>query len=206
MAQCTAMAASTRERCQRAATAGTNVCTTHGALAPQVKAAAARRLAEARAREAISRMDIDIRPGQDPLTAMESALAETLALKDRLRAVVATLEDDQLRYAGRAGEQLRGEISAYMALLKDVSRQAESMIKLDISERRVRIEEAQALLLVGVIKNVLSDLDLTPEQKRVAGRSVSVRLREVTDGRDSEDRPEPYTSPRRSPAPSSRTR
>ena len=42
--QCNALTTRTRERCQRRATRGAKVCQVHGAAAPQVKAAAAKRV------------------------------------------------------------------------------------------------------------------------------------------------------------------
>src|SRR5713226_2314337 len=103
------------QQCARPAKDGATVCSSHGARAPQVKAAAERRVAERKAREAVARLG-KVAPGSvDPLDVLDETLAELVALKERLGALVATLGDESLRYEGRAGEQIRGEISAYMA-------------------------------------------------------------------------------------------
>lgn len=76
--RCTAKAKSTGNRCKRAPIAGGNVCSKHGASAPQVKRSARLRLAEL----------------VDPaIVVLGRALADPkVATSDRLRAVDAVLD------------------------------------------------------------------------------------------------------------------
>jgi hypothetical protein len=53
----------------------------------------------------------------------------------------------------------------------------ESIAKLGLEERRVRLAEAQGLIVLGIIQNVLGDLSLTPAQHEIAATAVPARLR-----------------------------
>lgn len=48
-----------------------------------------------------------------------------------------------------------------------------------LAERQVRMAEAQGMLMVGVIRNILDDLALTAEQQQRAGEIVARQLRAV---------------------------
>jgi hypothetical protein len=178
------------------------VCSSHGARAPQVKAAAERRVAERKAREAVAKLG-KVAPGSvDPLDVLDETLAELVALKERLGVLVATLGDESLRYEGRAGKQIRGEIQAYMASLRDVVKTSETIVKLGLDERRVRVSEVQILRMAEAIRNVLTDLELTERQRQLAAISLPRRLRELEGAQaqesESADR-ETHMSARRSP-------
>ena len=181
MSQCTATAKSTGRQCRRGALAGANVCSKHGGSAGQVKAAAARRVAERKARVAvdaeIAKTGRTVTAGQDPLTVLEDALSDVVAVKERLGAIVARMADPELRYRGRAGEQLRGELAAYMSCLRDVTRTAGVMIKLGIAERRAAVDERISFALFSVIRDSLDRLNLSAEQKALAGQVVPEELR-----------------------------
>jgi hypothetical protein len=49
-----------------------------------------------------------------------------------------------------------------------------------LEERRVRLAEQQGAMLAGVIKAILGDLDLTPQQQATAAKVVPFRLRSVS--------------------------
>jgi hypothetical protein len=57
---------------------------------------------------------------------------------------------------------------------------SKAAIAAGIEERRVKLAEQQGALLAGVIKSVLGDLELTPEQAARAPRVVADRLRDVS--------------------------
>lgn len=190
------------EPCSRPAKDGAVVCTSHGARAPQVRAAAERRVAERKAREAVAALGQIVPGSVDPLDVLDQALSEVVALKDRLGQMVARLADESVRYEGRAGEQLRGELAAYQSALRDTTKCAETIVKLGLDERRVRLSEIQVAMMATGIRNILGDLDLTPSQQQLAAVAVPKRLREL-EGRASEARIEqeqhlPYQGRRRS--------
>lgn len=175
--QCTANAKTTGKRCERIAIPHHHVCRYHGGNAPQVRAKAVQNFARATAVAMVRREGyaLDV----DPLDALQELLGESVSLKDRLGRVVGRLEDDSLRYDGRAGEQLRGELQAYMAIMRDVAKFSETIVKLGISERRQRLAEAQAMMVVAAVKAILTRLELTGEQQMIAARVVPEELRAI---------------------------
>jgi hypothetical protein len=72
--------------------------------------------------------------------------------------------------------QLLGEWSDRLVKVCDTA------IRAGIEERRVRIAEQQGALVADVIRKVLDDLELTPEQAARAGEVVPRRLRLLAGG------------------------
>src|SRR5712691_8054800 len=107
--RCTATVRSTGERCKRRPHPGAVVCVMHGAAAPQVKDAAARRVQEAKALALAKRSvgEVDLAQFSDPFEALEFAVSYSHALALRLAKIVEALPDADLRYRGKIGEQLR---------------------------------------------------------------------------------------------------
>lgn len=85
----------------------------------------------------------------------------------------------EMRYEHRAGEQLRGEVQVWLALNQQLTKLGADYLKIGLDERKVQIAEAQAKILVGVIRAILDRLDLTGEQRRVAARAVPEELERV---------------------------
>ncbi|MEU3340689.1 hypothetical protein [Streptomyces sp. NPDC006668] len=108
---------------------------------------------------------------------LQRLAGELVAVKDWLRGEVERLES--MRYQGGSGEQIRGELSAYQAALRDTASVLATMARLRIDERLVQLSEAQAGLVARVIRSVLSDLELTAEQEARVPEVVPRRLREV---------------------------
>jgi len=95
------------------------------------------------------------------------------ALDDLVGKLVAASE---LRYEHRAGEQLRGEMAAWMQVNQMVTKLGADYLKIGLDERKTRIAEAQARVLVGVIQAVLGRLDLNSSQRRLAAQAVPEEL------------------------------
>jgi hypothetical protein len=173
----------------------------HGAGSPSVKRAAARRVAEAKARAAvdaeIARTGRIVKPGQDPLSVLEDSLADVVAIKERLGGIVGRLSDPELRYRGRAGEQLRGELAAYMASLRDVTKTAETMVKLDIAGKRAELDRQLAYAIVAMVKAALDRLDLTPEQRALSAKVVPEEMRAMQERYGAEQQNRPLASGKR---------
>lgn len=167
------------------------MCATHGGSAPQVRQAAARRVAEQKARDAVTRSGWIVVAGQDPLTVLENALSDVVALKQRLGVIVDRLSDDGLRYRGRAGEQIRGELAAYMASMRDVTRTAETMLKLNLAERRANVAKTEARAIVEILRAVFTRLDLTSEQQALARVAVPEEMRAASERFATEQRNRP---------------
>ena len=150
--------------CRRHAVAGARVCQVHGGAAPQVRQAARQRLAEAQAQAVLSREGIA--PMTDPVTALQELAGEALRLRDYFADRLAALE--QLRYEGRAGEQLRAEVALYERALDRAQKFALDLAKLGLDERAARLNEQQGALIAQVLQRVLERLGLYRDDVRVA--------------------------------------
>jgi len=102
---------------------------------------------------------------------------DIVRLKTRLGAVVDRLADESLRYPGRAGEQLRGELQAYQSALRDTVKAAETMIRLDISERRIQLDTAMARMIVTVLRRAVEAAGLGDEQRQALDLALAAELR-----------------------------
>jgi hypothetical protein len=170
--QCTATRGD-GQRCTRWAIAGGNVCTTHGGAAPQVKAAAKRRLAEDRARRRLD--EVEVTPIGNPVEAFATLVAEAVALKDTLASHVASLE--RLEVTDRNGaENVRAVLGAYERAMDRSGRLLTDWVRLGLDELKIRVDHTEAELLVDVINDTLRDLGLRPDDEHVA-RVVAANLR-----------------------------
>lgn len=153
---------------------GSDVCRLHGGSSPQAKAKAHLRLVEGQARRFVDLQGAA--PVEDPIAALAQLGGEALALKDALATTVADLE--QVRYQGRVGEQVRGEIQALLNAMGQAERLLVALAKLDLDERRVRLDESKAALVAGVIERVLQAAGLDPSRIEVR-RLVAAELEAV---------------------------
>ena len=161
-----------------------------------MRARAARRLAEGRARQVLDREGIVAL--EDPLRALQELAGEALRLRGYFADRLAALEE--LRYEGRAGEQLRAEVGSYERALDRAQRFALDLARLDIDDRLVKISQQQATLIAELIQRVLERLGLYRDDVRVA---LADELRLVasdplltgpTGGRNSSREPVGHTS------------
>lgn len=85
--------------------------------------------------------------------------------KDWMAERVAQLQSDEIRYRSSQGlEQIRAELGLFQSAARDVAKVIESLARLDLEGRRVRLAERDAALMSQVIDNTLKRLDLTPAQ------------------------------------------
>jgi hypothetical protein len=155
---------------------GLTVCRSHGGAAPGAKAAAAVRVADAKARQLLGHLVAD--PVDDPLSALRTIAGKSLAWATLLEGKVAELSS--LRYSTDGGEQIRGEIQLLVQALTLCYKINTDLARIGLDERLVRVTERQAEQLTDVIAAILADLHLTAEQSREAASSVPRHLRAIT--------------------------
>src|SRR5262245_23250097 len=110
MAQCSATAKRTGDRCLRQAGPHAPVCRKHGGGAPQVRTAAARRALEAKARKAVR--GVAVEPVTNPLKALQDVAGEVVAFKDFLAGQVEVMRELSV-FDSKGTEQIRATLGAY---------------------------------------------------------------------------------------------
>ena len=124
---------------------GATVCSVPRRTAPQVRDAAAARVADAQAREIAARVDVDLTQFHgDPIEALRNLLARDQAQMERFGRLVDRFEDSQLVYTTKGGvEMLRAVLSAYQQERDSLSRRLDLMLKAGVAERLIQTREAQ---------------------------------------------------------------
>jgi hypothetical protein len=144
--RCTAHSSRTGHRCRQRPMAGGTVCQTHGGRAPQVRAAAARRLVTERvtadAAAILAHEGVD--PLADPVEALARLASEAQAFKLALAARVNDLSSVRFMASGAGTEQLRSEVALYERALDRTARFLEMLAKLGYEDRRTRVLERDA--------------------------------------------------------------
>lgn len=172
---------------------GQKVCRNHGGASPQARAAAEVRIQVAEAAKAVATFGL---PREvDPRDALLEEVYRTAGAVDWLHQQVQALTADQVVWGkteevDRQGGEFPGvdtkhaaEVNVWVQLwraerahLVKVSKEA---IGAGLEERKVRLAEQQGAMLASVIKAILGDLDLSPEQQAKVATVVPMRLRAV---------------------------
>lgn len=193
--RCTAHSSRTGKRCKKAPMKGLTVCLAHGGGAPQVAAAAKRRVVEQEAAAELARLDVE--PLNDPLSQLALLAAQAVAWKDAMAARVNALTS--LRYEGTgSGEQLRAEVALWERALDRCEKFCTSMARLNIDERIAEISQTQSRIMVSFVAVALArfGIDFHDEATQTI---VMALFDEVVEGRGQEVRIiEPIRGPERS--------
>lgn len=136
---------------------GSVVCSAHGGLAPQTRATATRREVERRAEAMVDRLNVE--PLDSPVDQLMRLSAETLALRDWLSQQFNQADNDS---AFLLAEALGRGLDRASKLLIEIHR-------LGLEERRVALEEGLARLLADVVRGVLVDVGVDPDDPEVRG-------------------------------------
>jgi len=164
MAQCIATSRRSGERCKRPALAGATVCSKHGGSAPQVKAAAARRVEQAKASAATARLGLRVEG--DPIAHMLDVIAYQAGMVAYWRSVVEAIDDDSLTWGatkvndGPTGTTEEAKPHIAYSLLDEAQsklvRYCAEAMKAGVAERQVRLAEQQGSLMSALQRAVLS--------------------------------------------------
>ncbi|MDQ0756090.1 hypothetical protein [Arthrobacter sp. B3I4] len=165
-----------------------------------MKAAAERRVAEAAARETMTKavrtlgLPIDVDPGKALLDEIHWTAGHVAWLRDKVQ----ELQDDDLVW-GRASTEVgigpEGPIDKttekadasvwYQLYLKErehLAKVCSLALRAGIEERKVKLAESQGLLVADAIRRILGALGLTPEQQELVPVIVPRELRALASG------------------------
>lgn len=169
--------------CRRRPVTGGVVCPVHGGEVGATKRAAADRRNRAEVQRRMERQLLkEGYPTIDSaIDELEKIAAEAIVFKNICQQRINELleRNEKFGYEGRAGEQLRSEVAVYERALDRCNKVLVDHVRLGIAERKQKLDEQQAVLLVGVIKAILNQLDLTRDQKKLAGEVVPRELRAI---------------------------
>lgn len=170
------------EPCPRYAMIGQLVCQSHGGRAPRAKAAAARRIAEEKARRWLVRRE-GVEPLGNALEALHELAGEQVAFKDHCGELVRKLLDDGeegIRYRSSMGlEQVRGEVQVYQAASAQATVTLTAIARLNIDERLVRVEEAKAAMIAEALSKSLTKAGITAEAAAQVRREFAKGLKVI---------------------------
>lgn len=188
--QCRATSTTTGEQCKRAAIKGGVVCHMHGGAAPQVKAAAKRRLALEEARQIVSELSLGTEVETTPEEAILAQVWEAAGNVAVLRGLVEQLEVQFGKdgIAGLTGNEKKWNEAAPHIFVTMYGEERDRLVRVSkiaaeigLSERMVRIVEQQAELMVRVFSAALDDDEwgLTREQRQVGRKILGRHLKAV---------------------------
>lgn len=195
--KCTGTSSQTGRPCGNYPRKGARVCTFHGGNAPQVKAKAAERVAEEKARKAMQ--SYGQRVDTDPITALLDEVCWTAGHVAWLRERVRDIEQEALVWGKTSVQVADKEASEFPGTDTTTTEGAETNIWLvlyqkerahlvnvckaaisaGIEERRVRLAERQGDMLVAILDRIFGDLNLSPEQRALLPTVVPARIREM---------------------------
>lgn len=166
------------------------MCWKHGGNAPQVRAAADRRLADQEARAAV--VTYGLPRDVDPADALLEEVCRTAGHVAWLEQQVRALSPEELVWgvaevAEKHATEFEGTdttrkaapnvwVLLYREERKHLVDVCATALKVGIEERRVRLAESQGAIIADVIRKVLEDPELGLDQKqREVGRGVASR-------------------------------
>lgn len=173
-----------------------DVCKMHGGKAPQALAAATTRHAEREAEKAVATfgLRVDITPADALLELVQCTAGHVAWLRERVQELApeALVWGPALEREKTGGEDWgstredKAGVNTWLVLYHQQCRllldASTAALKAGIDERRIKIAEQTGELLAQVIRNVLSDLTLTPDQQALVSVVVPRHLRAVAGG------------------------
>ena len=189
---CAAKKTTTGKQCTKAPIKGDVVCKTHGG---GTAVAARRQAAETQVQLTVKALhELGVKVVQrDPREILLEQVYSSAAMADALAGMVRDLEAKHLEGIGaldyiqtddgtvpvpdRDGSIAEARMTLYAQWVDRAARVAKMALDAGIEERLVRLAEGQAALIVQTLRNVLAQLDLTPEQLEQAQRLAASEFR-----------------------------
>lgn len=199
------------ERCRRSHEPGGKVCPSHGGNAPQVKAAAARNVALAKAEKLVRTygLKIDTTAPQALLDEVQWTAGHVQWLRERIQSIeevhAASFEPGEgsvpkdrdrhplvwgitrVKEGGEdEGTTFEAAPSVWLTLYwkerEHLVRVCAATVKAGVDERMVRLAEDQGRIVADVLRAILGDIGLTPDQHARAMEVAPRHLRALTGG------------------------
>lgn len=177
--------------CKKWPMKGQTVCKNHGGKAPNSLAAAEKRQAQERAAKQLATLGEPI--DTDPVQALHDMICWSAGHVNWYRAQVQRFlpdalvwGDTEVKQSDMAGLTVTQKAQVNMWLdLYDRERDrlanlARIAIHAGLAEREVRLEEQRGALVAEVIRAILADLELSPEQQAKAVNVVPLHLRRAS--------------------------
>lgn len=172
---------------------GATVCKRHGGAAPQVRAAADRRVAQQEAQKIVATLGKPI--NTDPVEALHNLIHWSAGHVEWYRQQLARYLPDALVWGDAEVKQsdLQGltvvqkaAVNTWLVLYNEERKFLAGIcaraIHAGLAEREVRLEEKRGALIADVIRAVLAQLELTPAQQERALDLVPLTLRKAAQG------------------------
>lgn len=166
------------ERCTRWAIVGGDVCPKHGAGAPQVKAAARRRVQLAEVEAEVSRLaiEVDTDPAAGLLMAVRRAAGAVYFLGQQVNLLASITQLDSVPGGGTV-ERLAVTAEEYRLWCDRLATYSASALRVGIDDRRVQLEERQVEILVQFVRDLIAAPELGLDSDRqMVGLEVAGRL------------------------------
>lgn len=183
--------------CRRDPTRGADMCQKHGASVPRVRAAAARRLEQQAAEAAVITygLPLEITPTEALIAEVQWSAGHVAWLREKVRQIDGgdALVWGRTEHRNKTGGEDHGTtdveqakpsiwLELYLRERKHMVEVCATALKAGVEERRVKLAEQQGDLVAGVIRSILDDLALTPEQEAKVAESAPRHLRAVAGG------------------------
>lgn len=191
--KCKAVTTTTGNPCSKWAIPGGTVCWFHGGKAKQVRNAANRRLAEAAAAKAVATygLPVDVSPTEALLNEVRWTAGHVVWLREKVQQLeaealtwgLAKRDDKQATEFPGVDVTETAAINVWVDLYQKERRHLVDVCKVAITvgieERYVKLAERQGEMLASVIRAILDDLGLSPEQAAKAPEIAARHLRAV---------------------------
>jgi hypothetical protein len=171
-------------QCKQPPIPGGTVCRFHGGGAPQVRRAAEERLAVQQIEQLLDSMggSLDVDPGEAILELVREAAFNVGWLRQQVSALRDGVTEMEFGPGGARRVTEKAIVRMYDAERERLAKFSQMAVAAGVEERRLRVEEDQAHVLVQVIAATLDDpeLGLTHAQREMGRRIVGRNLRFAT--------------------------
>lgn len=181
--RCKAKSKTTGNQCKNWALPGLKVCRFHGAggthpsrLEGEIRVQKEKRAKKLKAQAETILAHEGLKPVEDPILELGKLAAASQEMVRALGKRVNALRSVE-HYDAKNSVQLRAEVELYERAMDRTGNLLDKLVKHGYTERLVQIEEAETMLILGVLNRALSRLQLAPEQLKQAKAYLAEEFR-----------------------------